>query len=766
MKRSQRPPPKSRTVLAAALLGTLILSCDKEPTRPAPSTTPIVILKSDVGTEGELFGNIYSSGTTTKDAGYYVTLTPFNSSTAARLHYSNYTAWADTALGDVGGPRWMYDWSDPKAAGQCGNLFHYLNGLADTTYRLAEVHRPGPNQTPSGVERHCLRPGTYVFTLTHDGTVVKTFLVDYPAVTPAVRGQIGAKFVWNTTAGKNEVLDDLNYDDTTNVWQDLVVQVDLTSGAFTQTEVLDLQNAQANPTKDTFTNNASPTGSVSDHFRFSVARSTSTWNTDNQNQGVLLSQLFFNYGKQPTDHSGFYDPAGVNRPLLRIHTFGELQGSTTDTSAAEVMRPDQTPDSTRVAKRTLQITRIDPYACATFEGSTTWQGTDQYLSAGCSDRDPGVQYRWQTDANGSWTAYTSDTLLDFLGHATAGAHTVTLDADSAGNSGFSSTPVNVTTGQITFSGATYITSKATQIYRSNHYGIWYERYDPALHWYPASVNQQDTLAVIWPAGSYTDQLRQDSSTAGVLRRGRLSITVCNPSNGCQLPVVASPPASSSPTANIWNVFGAGPWLSWGSAASPRAVRLYDLWGMHDVPSSFADAGWVTDTGGAVSDAAGAWAVQWINRAQVSPNARVFQFAATGPLGVPMVFGMAVDPDIGANAADDVSGFDSTRGMVYATDANGAVGFLLRDSAQSVLYGVQQFSRGNPAPVMRADIWSSQRISGVHLIPGPRDVQFTVSTKPETGRVHYWFVVVRGTTLGSLQGTADSVVTALASATWQ
>jgi hypothetical protein len=105
-------------------------------------------------------------------------------------------------------------------------------------------------------------------------------------------------------------------------------------------------------------------------------------------------------------------------------------------------------------------------------------------------------------------------------------------------------------------------------------------------------------------------------------------------------------------------------------------------------------------------------------------------------------------------------------MVYATDGSGAVGFLLRDSAESAVYAVQQFSRSNPSPSTQAGAWTAQHQNGVHLIAGARDVQLVMTAAPKAGLARYWFVFIRGTTLADLQTAADSVINGLRGVAWQ
>lgn len=631
--------------------------------------------------------------------------------------------------------------------------------------RSPEVHRPAPNILPSGVEKHCIRPGSYLLTVRRGSSVTRQFRVDYLPIVPSSPGAYAAKLIYNGTASRNEALEGLNYDDTTSVWQDLVVQVDLSGGSYSETRVLDVENALNNPTKGTFQDVAAPSGTELDYFRFSVARDNSTWYLNNH--GTMLTRLFWKYGVDFSDPriTGYYDAGHtVGMSIIRPHAFSaDITQSGTDTVAVELLRPDEQPNLSAVTKRTLQITRVSPVTCATFEGVSTWQVADQYLSAGCSTHGANTQYRWQKDAGGTWTQYSSDTLYDFTGHSSTGTHQVTLVAKntSTGVSGFQTTPVSVQSGQVALTGQTFITVKTAYVYRSNHSGQWFERYDPALAWQPATAGMQDTLRRIWPAGQYTEQLRQDTSTS-VLRRGRLPITVCIPSSGCAL-AAAQAMSAPSTSADSSGIFGAGPWIAWGAGATRRVARLYDLWGDHDRASPFTTAAWINGAGDRVDDENGSWHLNWATRSSGLAGVRLIDFTLVLSDASPVAFGMALDPDLGANASDDVAGFAPDLGLLYVADGEAALGFLLRDTSGNSMSGVFQYGIGHPAPHTLVEAWTALHSSGYALLPGPREVQLLVTTAQRSSQTTYTLAVLQGPSLADLRSKASAVIAALGSA---
>jgi hypothetical protein len=419
-----------------------------------------------------------------------------------------------------------------------------------------------------------------------------------------------------------------------------------------------------------------------------------------------------------------------------------------DTTALEMMRPDEQPDSTAVTKRVVQITRMTP--C--FESGTTWQVTDQYLNAACLARGAQFRYRWQADAGGAWTLFAADTIYDFAGHAVTGAHQVTVEVQNTSNG--QTTPyvrsLSVQSGQILLSGPTVVTDKTSKLYTSNLSARWFERYDPALQWFPATDGPQSSMTRIWPGGDYEVELRQQDSTATLLKRGRLQITVCNVVGCGEAPLSQTTTTAEDPH---WSLFGGGPWISWGSTAGRQSLRFYDLLGMHDGNTAFANPAWIDGGNGSVTGQ-----LTWQPRDLGLAGARAFDFVTTrGGSAASYVFGLAIDPDLGANPVDDASGYDAGRGMVYITDTDRAIGILLRDATGNALFSGQQFGVGRWAPTTAWAAWQAQRQSGVHLLPGQRDVQFVLSGAEVTGSHSYTFILIRGPNLAALQHTADAAI---------
>lgn len=269
----RRPALAPFAILA---LSVFLVSCEQpvsEPSRVWPGAS-YALAGDTTGAEPEVFGDIYVNGVRTEDPGYYIELQPDEETTGRLPHYSAWM-WADTAAGDQQHPKaWMFGWFDPKASGNCGGS---LEAYPDTNNRLDEIHWSGPGTPPSGKEKHCIRPGRYELRVWYgEGQLRKHLWIDYIPLVPGAGGH--AKRIWNSTYGIYEALEAVDYDDPSNVWIDVVAQIDLTPGPFQDSSVLDAQNAgPSDPYGGTFANQSPLSGTDLDWFRFSVARSGSTW---------------------------------------------------------------------------------------------------------------------------------------------------------------------------------------------------------------------------------------------------------------------------------------------------------------------------------------------------------------------------------------------------------------------------------------------------------------------------------------------------------
>ena len=747
---------ESPTGCAAVLVsvGALLITACNDANLSQPEV-PARSVMNPLYPEEEFFGDLYSQGAPLASSTYMASLSPFDQTTRSRVY--PYPPWSGSMWADPN-PQGshMYGWYDPMGGGLCGGLESYLAG--DTTVRGAEHHRPSPGiDPPPGREAHCIRPGLWEFSVAG-----KTFLIEY---LQAMTNEAGSTlYVTNTTAGVAEVVEPLGYE-TRHTFSDYVVNVDVVPNWSSDVPVLDVENALGAATKDTFTNQPSPSGNETDYFRFSVARSTSAWGSIGE-KGTHLARIHWDLGRLNAPTTAYYEGFS-DRSFIRIHTFGShVFESRPVRIALELMRPDEQPnDTVNVALRVVNITRVTApppadTACAVAQGLTTWQMTDQYFNGVCS-RPGTYEYQWRFYAGGPWTPYSTDTLTDFLGHSPTGPKTVTLRVrnTTTGATAETGLAIEVQSGQIMLDGPTFITDKATQLYTSNATARWFERYNPAWTWYQATATPQQTFTRIWPAGDYTVELRQDTTVNGVLRRGRLHITVCHDECGA-----FGAPAPAAPTATIsaddWGLFGGGPWISWGTAAAPRGVRFYDLWGAHDAPG-FSTKSWVDDSAAGEAVPGTAWRLDRVQRDLALMGARAIDFTVTAPTTASYVFGLAFDPDLGADPADDVSGYDRTRGLAFVTDASGAVGLLLRTGGDDALVSLQEYGVGRWAPRLATEIRAAQRTRGVNLVRQPRDVQLVLSADARTGAATFTVVLLRAATLAALQGLADEALARLA-----
>jgi hypothetical protein len=327
---------------------------------------------------------------------------------------------------------------------------------------------------------------------------------------------------------------------------------------------------------------------------------------------------------------------------------------------------------------------------------------------------------------------------------------------STGLSTVMTRPVSVQTGQVTLSGNTFVTVKTTYTYTSNQSMHWFERFAPSLAWGVATIDTSASFQRIWPAGDYTVALRQQRNVSGELRRGRLNITVCTVP-GCLL----APLIGAQSPSDDWPLFGGGPVLTWSSAGAARATRFYDLLGAHEGETLFRErAGLLASSGATVTRLDGG-RLDWRVRAN-NPQWRASEFSLSPPPGSSdVVFGLAIDFDLGRDAADDRSGFDSGRGLLYAVDSDGsAVGLMLRAGSANALASVVQYGAKRFAPTQPADLFRAQRRSGRDLLDMRDDVQFLVSAAPVNRPATYIVVLVKAGSLAELTARADVALTSL------
>lgn len=367
----------------------------------------------------------------------------------------------------------------------------------------------------------------------------------------------------------------------------------------------------------------------------------------------------------------------------------------------------------------------------------------------------------------TWLAETTDTIVDFPGHSVSGSQTVLLRVrdTSSGLTSQASKIMAVTNSVITLTGNQYITTKTSHTYASTIVADWYDRWNadpPNWEWLrrTAAGFPTNSLNIIWPAGCYTAELRQQDSTAQLLRRGRKSIVVNN-TTGCANLNLASASMSSismPQDKNASSVFGAGPVLSWGSANSVKAVRLYDLMGAHE-SSTFGNREWLARDGGAES-AISFGEIQWTKVDLGVNDVTAFRFLVTPFDRQAYVFGFAVDPDLGTDAGDDQTGFDAVRNMTYAVDGEKSFGIILLNSQMAGPSSIWQYGAARFSPSDYSSIWKAQRAAGRSMLAGRGDAQFVISSPTQMASGSYIVLLIEGTSLADLRAKADAARSAM------
>jgi len=749
-------PPRLRLnpVLVCILAATA--ACVDEVAPPTePGSTAVDAAARDLqDVEADFLGNVYDGSGLSSDTDLYLHLIPRDSATIAHLSGTNFsqTQWIDPSAG------FSIEYFNPESGENvCGNSYvNFLSGNLSGT--ADEVHPSGPGSgTPPGFERHCIIPGQYEVRLVRgavEGEVLKSFFVDY------IPGGTGGPAAPIATAsdGTDLWIEAPAFDPSTTLeWPDLVVNFHLNpSGSFSDTAVLDVENAGSNSNKSTFVNQGSPSGTVTDWFRFRTDRSSGSWNLGSR--GQMLMRVWWN-GNDPFDASGFFDHA--ERPVLRVRQYEDLVTPPATVAAGlEVKRPDEDPASAPAVTRNISIVvDTDPTACFDTESNSTWRNVDQFFDASCSE-GTSLEYAW--DVGPGFGPFTNDPVLEFFGHPTGGTKQIRLRvrdvAHSPATSDITQQTISVAPSLLSMTGPAFVTDKQLKTYTASTTSDWYERFDPETQttWF-FMIGGSTTYNRIWPAGEYTRGLRAEKVSPSPLGRGRIDVEVCHESiPGCDPPVmefVASGPSLASVTDSPENrdLFGLGPWIHSGD----DVTRFYDLTGLHEPGSPFADIGWLEEAAGSAWDAGGRFTVEWTQAHTDVEGVRAVDFTVTPSGALPYRFGMAIDPDLGVSPADDRSGYDADRRMAYVWDEGGALGFLLRGDGLRTLRGVDQYGARRFAPRAASDALAAGRSDGVRLLDGEDDVQFVLSADETSGASKWRLVILRASSVRELVAQADA-----------
>ncbi len=729
----------------AGICLSVIAGCADLPTENGMSTAPKPLAQVMDGTEEEIYGRVYENGIRVTGSSYEVMLRPLDPETRNRLA-SDF----DSVMGLQASREWSYGWSDPLHPGLCGVLGDWPNPAG----RAAEAHGG------SGPERHCVRAGKYELTLKSGLNTIQTILIDYV--------ETNTSPIPDSTASglMNMLVEHFNPGQSQSYGLiDVEVNFDIAGGgtfassSYTDTPILDIDVGGSQTYTAAFANVASPSAMDTTLFRFSAQRSTSTWAPVDGANGVL-TRLFYRTGFNG-QASNFYTPrsgpSGV--ALARTYRYSDHRNGNEDTTSAitaglELRNPTEAPVGSAEVSRSITAPRysIGPSVLpsSAFESVYVTTGTDQYLDGSQVESGSNLVYTWHLNG-ASVTAPAA--LYDFSGFISAGTPTVYLTVqDTVNNTSRDyERTVNVASGGITISGEQTITSKQAYAYTSSLAGAWYERFAPSTTWYDLITDT--TISRVWPAGEYTVDLRTQTYESGALSRGRLPITVCTASQSCG--TFAAPAQSAKEP--FESLFGIGPVVSWGTGSKARAIQYYQLNGLHTGNTSFRTTSWLAATSGSENTQLDGGTIGWTN-STTTDSVRIFDFDATPPFGQDWAFGLSIDPDIGTNAADDRSGYDSDLGLLYAFDENGAVGYMLRENNKNAVYSVTQYGAKRFAPVGQHDVWQTQRQAGTRLMTGPSDIQFILSARSGSGERHYRLIAVRAANVAALRALAAKVAT--------
>jgi len=386
------PPPVGRLMASVLLLFTACRPDDTPSRTAAPSAPEFATAtggcsgsqKPAGSAEGEVFGIVFENGQRTCSL-WTVSLAP-HADAQSRLHMASYKP---SLVADW---KWanMFEWWDPLALFPCKTSAQTLNDYVQNGSGYAEV----PHATSNPKEGHCVRPGRYLFSFSGD---TRQFDVDYI--------QPSGQFALNSGTGVNEAIEVTAYSPSLNTWQDLVINIDLTTVHPGDAPILEIQNAGSTPYLNSFSNQASPTGTAADWFRFSVMRSTSNWNFDSR--GKALARLYFD-GNDLSQATAYYSyiPEGI--PVLRLRRFpNPTTANKQYTVGLELMRPDEDPANAPTVTRTVTITRINPDLAPGTITAPSGGSLGNPLSVTVQERNLGTSQFAPVEANWTGKVYLS-----------------------------------------------------------------------------------------------------------------------------------------------------------------------------------------------------------------------------------------------------------------------------------------------------------------------------------------------------------------------
>lgn len=186
-------------------------------------------------------------------------------------------------------------------------------------------------------------------------------------------------------------------------------------------------------------------------------------------------------------------------------------------------------------------------------------------------------------------------------------------------------------------------------------------------------------------------------------------------------------------------FGSGAWIGARREGEPRVVQLYSLAGRHaaigDWPNAFGGEAWTVQRGSATAEAKQPVQATF-ERLGPPGNEEHYRIRfAWQETGLSDVFvALAVDPDLGTRAEDDLLGVDTHTGLIWVLDADSAaLGYLFSEAPVGARAAVRQFSTWGdvprPDPVADSAAYRELTSAQTALTERPDDVRFLVSVGP-------------------------------------
>lgn len=313
-------------------------------------------------------------------------------------------------------------------------------------------------------------------------------------------------------------------------------------------------------------------------------------------------------------------------------------------------------------------------------------------------------------------------------------------------------------------------------------GSWVWDRDDGLGWYEWATSQNSSFYVPEdPGASYTIAWRLNAQRASDgLWDFDDRTTVVNLSGEPQGPPlkpgmqpslgradIVAPRYQHRPARRRDHV-GSGGWIGWRQGKRPKVIPLYSFTGGHAARTAEWPNGLATDretVQEAAGQSRGALTRVIFSRRSIGELESAYRVRFAVPTdGLSGAFvGLAVDPELGARAGDELLGLDAESGLIWVEDPDsGAIGYLIRDVPEGAQVAVRQFSTRpdawRPDPATDSSAYAELSAGQTTLTGKVGDARFLVAIGPvalSSRPFDVGLVVLRAGSLAMLRERAAS-----------